>query len=202
MARWAEVRCSGGDALTISGTSAVWGFDCASVIKRNLGVIFLKETFPFSIWTTFFKVQLFWSVEESVGGFNWLSEQRWLTRETSGNRSHLTNFCMSIFLVASFEIIVCDFNMSHHSKIKPTFFYFTLKPYSNQTSLVLPKGIILKLNTKMLTSVLVLGFAEIFKLLDEKISTWKQKHPVWLKWLCLSDQAGREWEISIIFRER
>lgn len=72
--------------------------------------------------------------------------------------------------MASFEIIVCDFNMFHHSKIRPTFFSFTLKPYSNQASLVLPKGIILKLNTKMLTSVLVLGFVEDFKFLDEKIS--------------------------------
>lgn len=72
--------------------------------------------------------------------------------------------------MASIEIIVCDFNMFHHSQIKPTFFYFTLKPYSNQASLGLPKGIILKLNTKMLTSVLVLGFVENFKLLNEDIS--------------------------------
>jgi hypothetical protein len=51
----------------------VLGFDYASVITRNLGVIFLKETF-FHL-NCFLKVQLFWSMEESVGGFNWLSEQ-------------------------------------------------------------------------------------------------------------------------------
>lgn len=50
---------------------------------------------------------------------------------------------------------------------------FYYETYSNQASLVIPKGIILKFDIKMLTSVLVSDLIELSKLLDEEISNLK-----------------------------
>lgn len=76
---------------------------------------------------------------------------------------------MSLLLVASSEVIVCDYNMFQHSKQSQNDFIllWTLK----QSGIIRKtKRDYIEVDIKMLTSVLVSGSIELSKFSDEEIS--------------------------------